>query len=112
MGLNVFSLLEDAASKFRRHPAIIENGKEISFDELYISARKLGSVIKEAGLSGMGMMLICRNSSRFVSALFACANAGSIAMPVLNGTGENEVEKLLNDSAIHALLAEKENRFS
>jgi len=113
MKLQVFKFLEEAAAKWENKTAIIENGKAVSFNGLHASAFRLCIAIEAvADLSGRGIILVCRNGSRFVSGLFACTKAGMVVMPVLLGTRSSEIEMLMSESSINALLTEKDNQLS
>src|SRR5689334_20969943 len=108
MKFQVFTLLEEAAEKWKNNTAIFENGKAVSFNTLHASAFRLCMAIEAvADFKGKGIALVCKNGSRFVSGLFACAKAGMVVMPVLHGTKSNEIEMLLRESSINAVLTEK-----
>ena len=113
MKFQVFSILEEAAEKWSINTAVYENGKSVTFNGLHASAYRLCVAIESvADLKGKGIALVCKNGSRFVSALFACAKAGMVVMPVLDGTKSSEIEMLLRESSISAVLTEKENQLS
>jgi long-chain acyl-CoA synthetase len=113
MKFQVFTFLEEAAAKWQNKTAVYDNGKAISFNALHTSAFRLCAAIEAVkDLRGKGIGFVCRNGSRFISGLFACAKAGMVVMPVLHGTRPTEIEMLLRESSIGALLAEKENKFS
>jgi len=112
MKFQVFRFLEEAAAKWQNRTAVIENGKAVTFNGLHASAFRLCIAIQAVSeLKGKGIVFVCRNGSRFVSGLFACAKAGMVVMPVLHGTRSSEIEMLLGESSINALLTEKENQF-
>jgi long-chain acyl-CoA synthetase len=113
MKLQIFKFLEEAAAQWENKTAVIENGKAVSFNALHASAFRLCLAIEAVDdMRGKGIVLLCRNGSRFVSGLFACSKAGMVVMPVLYGTRSSEIEMLLSESSINALLTEKENELS
>ncbi|CAN5388651.1 long-chain-fatty-acid--CoA ligase FadD [soil metagenome] len=113
MSKHTYSFLEQAAARWGSSTAILEKDRKISFKQLHESALHLGSELKTlANAQGKGIAFVCGNSSRFVSGLFGCIKAGAVAMPVLPGTHGNEIEKLLQESSINIILAEKGSRFA
>jgi long-chain acyl-CoA synthetase len=113
MKFQVFTFLEEAAARWQNKTAVYENGKAVSFNALHTSAFRLCAAIEAvADLKGKGIAFVCKNGSRFISGLFASAKAGMIVMPVLHGTQSTEIEMLLRESSIGALLTEKENQFT
>ena len=110
---NTFSFLENAAMKWGSRTAIVEGNKRSIFKDLNDLALALCLKLEAAAhVKGKGIGFVCSNGSRFVSGLFACAKAGAVAMPILRGTKEKEIEELLNESQINILVAEKGNGFS
>src|SRR5215203_3638095 len=113
MKFQVFTFLESAAEKWKNNTAVFENGKAVSFNSLHASSYRLCVAIEAVtDFRGKGIAFICRNGSRFVSGLFACAKAGMVVMPVLYGTKSGEIEMLMRESSISAVLTEKDNQLS
>ena len=113
MKFQVFTLLEEAAAKWNVRPAVIENGHSHTFNSLHASAFRLCVALGAVDdFRGKGIAFHCKNGSRFIAGLFACAKAGMVVMPVLHGTRNTEIETLMRESSIGIFLTEKENQFS
>ena len=94
-------MLEEAAAKWNVRPAVIENGHSHTFNSLHASAFRLCVALGAVDdFRGKGIAFHCKNGSRFIAGLFACAKAGMVVMPVLHGTRNTEIETLMRESSI------------
>jgi long-chain acyl-CoA synthetase len=86
-------------------PVTIFEGCEISYQQMAIRSKKLGSYLKSRGLEKEdAVALLLPNSDIFVTAYFACQAAGLIVLPVNTRLAPREIEYILNHSEAKALI--------
>lgn len=94
---NLFSIIEK--QKNLNKPALVEDGKSISYKELYLYINGFSTFLANKGInSGDRIGIYMPNSIEFAIAFFACLNVGAIAVPINTIFRKNEIEYYINDS--------------
>lgn len=106
---NVYQVLGQAAERWPTRPAMIgSDGREtIDYQSLAQQAERVRSALEAAGVRpGHGVGLIARNGPGFVAGAFGVMGAGATVMPISHQLRQAEVESLLSDAPVHALLCD------
>ncbi len=97
--LYVGRLLQRAAEKFSKLPALIYKDEFISYRQLYRRASALSALLKDKGLKPRDRVIICfENSPEFFVAYFAVWQAGGIVAPVNTFLKEHELSHIIKDA--------------
>lgn len=103
--MSTYQILEFAAESWPEYPAIIDEEGSMSYLELFQQAELLKKTLTQAGLNpGMGLGVMGRNSRMFVTAMFAGFGCGAIVLPLSHQLKQSEVETILADTCLHAVL--------
>ena len=103
--LPVYDLLRDAAEKWPENPAVHDAKGSITFTELFSQTETLRKKLTDLGVKpGMGLGLKARNGRNFIMGLFAGVGCGATVMPVSQQLKKQELEDLLAEAGLHALI--------
>ncbi len=103
--LRTEQILAVAAEQWPHHPAIIEAGQSISYQQLHERMLQLARRLRNAGLgSGMGLGVMAGNGSPFVAAMLAGMGCGAAVLPLAPQLQRAELDSLIADTGLHAIL--------
>lgn len=103
--LPVYNTLINTATQWPNKPAIHDEYGNMSFLQLLDEVNTLKEQLIRAGIqSGMGVGVMARNGRNFISAIFAVVACGATVMPLSHQLKKNEIEAVLNDAELHAIL--------
>jgi len=98
--------LEDRAKKYKKKPALLFEGKEISFAQLNESVNKLANGFLDLGIQkGDRVAIMLPNIPEFVYSFYALQKIGAVAVPFNTMYKGREVIHILNDSGAKAIIA-------
>ncbi len=96
---SLWTLLEEAAQKYPKRPALRFYGATISYEELHKKALDFASALAELGVAkGDRIGLYLLNSPQFVIAYFGALRAGAVVVPVSPAYSSSELAFQLQDS--------------
>ena len=99
-------ILEERAKKYRKKPALLFEGKQISYAQLNESVNKLANGLKSLGIKkGDRVAIMLPNIPEFVYSFYALQKLGAIAVPFNTMYKGREVLHILNDSGAKAIIA-------
>jgi len=99
-------ILEERAKKYRKKPALLFEGKQISYAQLNESVNKLANGLKGLGIKkGDRVAIMLPNIPEFVYSFYALQKLGAIAVPFNTMYKGREVLHILNDSGAKAIIA-------
>lgn len=109
MSENLAALLNRSATKFPDDPAIIFNGKKISYKELNTKANEIASGLRKLGISkGDRVGVHLPNCPEFIMAYFGILKVGAAIIPVNVMLKDQEINYILNDSHVKLLFTLKD----
>lgn len=93
------AFLEESASRFAKKKALYFMGKEISFEALYVEAKKMASFMQKEGLKkGDKVAIMLPNCPQAVIGYYATLMAGAVVVQTNPLYKERELEYQLKDS--------------
>ena len=109
MSENLAALLNRSATKFPDDPAIVFNGRKISYKELNAKANEIASGLKKLGVSkGDRVGIHLPNCPEFIMTYFGILKVGAAVIPVNVMLKDSEINYILNDSGAKLLFTLKE----
>ncbi len=103
--MNVYKLLESAALKWPNNYAIHEDNFSLTFSELWNQTEILRKQLSRAGVGkGHGVGVMARNSTNFISALFAVVGCDAVVMPISHQLKTAEIDDIIANAGLHAIL--------
>ena len=100
------------AEKRLNHPAIIEHGRILSYQELVGAVQRLAGLLVEAGArSGTPIALMLPNGARFVISFFAVTHVGGIVLPLNPSLQEPEIASVVEEAKVSLVLTIPELRY-
>ena len=105
----VYEILETSARRYPEHTAIINYGQEISYGQLWDSARFLAGSLSRMGISkGDRVGIYMQNCPHYIVSYFAIMRANAVVVPLNPMLVENELQKLIQDSGTKILITTTE----
>lgn len=102
----VTQLLHSSSRRFPNHPALIFEGKRISYRHLTQDANRFAHALQEIGLKRSDrVMLLLPNIPQMVIGFFGVLKAGGVAVFTLPTTEPNELIRQVKDSGARVLVA-------
>jgi long-chain acyl-CoA synthetase len=99
MSLNLAVTLVESARRVPRHPAILFEGRTITYDELDADAGRFANVLAGLGVRrGQKVLLMIHNVPEFAVCYYGTLKAGAVVVPSNVMYKARELEYLLNDS--------------
>ncbi len=109
MGTNFVGLgrlLQDAAKKQKKRPALFFDGNPISYAEVEEASNKVANGLKSLGVrKGDRVAIMLPNIPEFVYTLFGIEKLGAVAVPFNTLYKGREITHILNDSGAVAIVA-------
>ena len=101
----VYNALENAALQWPNHPAVHDEFGSLTFLELLQEVNQVKSELKRLGIKpGMAVGVISRNNRNFIIAIFAVIATGATVIPMSHQLKEEELNTILDESKLHAVL--------
>ncbi|WP_029268533.1 long-chain-fatty-acid--CoA ligase [Virgibacillus alimentarius] len=99
------TFLQDGAARFKEKKALHFMGKEISFSELYLQAKKMAGYMQSLGVKkGDRVAIMLPNCPQSVISYYGALMAGAIVVQTNPLYKERELEYQLNDSEAKAIV--------
>ena len=99
MSLNLAVMLVESAKRLPNHPAILSDGRSMTYAELDAAVNRFANALGTLGVKrGQNVMLMLPNIPEFVVAYYGTLKAGAVAVPVNVLYKARELEFLLTDS--------------
>ncbi|MGC8659520.1 MAG: class I adenylate-forming enzyme family protein [Desulfomonilaceae bacterium] len=93
--MNVAKNLDRAAQFFPDHPAVYENGAEITYQTLKLKSCRVASGLVAMGIKPGDMVALCApNSGDWLAFYFGALRAGAVAVTLSSALAGNELELL------------------
>lgn len=87
-------------------PAMIFEGRRISFEELQSRVNRLANALADLGIgAGDRVAMLQVNCNQYIEAYFATAKLDAVFVPINYRTREDELTHMLNDAAPKAIFA-------
>lgn len=87
------------------HPALVCEGRRLSYAELSAEANRLAHGLRRLGLApGDRFAFLLPNGTRIVSCYLACSTSGIVGVPLANRTTPQELVHQIDDSGAVAVL--------
>ncbi|MFX1397473.1 MAG: long-chain fatty acid--CoA ligase [Promethearchaeota archaeon] len=104
--LNIYELVDRAAEKFGKRPAIYFLKKRMNYKKFKETVDKLATALADLGVTkGDRVGLVMPNFPQYVIAFYAILRAGGIVSACNTLYTEHELMYQLNDSAVEVLIA-------
>ncbi len=104
--MNITTLLLDIVKRIGTRTAIIENGREISYHDLWDRIEKLSVAFHEIGIKeNHRVALILPNSSEFIYCFFALLKINAIVTPLSPDCTPYELKGIFNNLNPYAIIA-------
>ncbi len=104
--MNITSLLSDVVKKVGAKTAIIENGQEISYRELWDKIKSLSAAFRKIGIcENDRVALILPNSAEFIDCFFALLKINAIVSPLNPELTPFELKSILDNLNPHAIIS-------
>jgi long-chain acyl-CoA synthetase len=101
------AMIDDLVRRFPTRPAIIEDGRTITYAELDRIVAALAAGLAAEGIgAGDRVALLLGNCWEFLATVFACHRLSAIAVPIGTRQRRPELEFLLNDCGARLLVFE------
>lgn len=108
MSFTVYKALTDAAKNWPSAPAIHDEYGTLTFQQLLAEAEDLKKILLRSGIKkGMCIGVMARNSRNFISGIFAVVGTGATAMPMSHQLKKPEIDEILEEAKLHAILDDK-----
>ncbi|MEU6609291.1 long-chain fatty acid--CoA ligase [Streptomyces shenzhenensis] len=105
MPLSMAAVLSEPAARRPHHPALVFEGREISYGRLWHRARQYAAVLVGHGIRpGDRVALLLANTPQFPMAYFGALAAGAVVVPVHALLKAGEIEYVLRDSGARLLV--------
>ena len=105
--MNIADFLTDTTRRIPGHPAIIEKGSTVTFEELNWRVDGLANHLKNAGVrAGDTCILMMPNSTNWGVIYYAIAKLGAVVVPVNFLYRKAELEYIFNDSGATAFFGD------
>ncbi len=106
--LPVYEILRDAAQKWPDNPAVYDEHRMISFQELFVEAEELRLHLMSLGIKeGMGIGVMAGNGRHFIIGIFAAVGTGAAVMPMSPQLKKAEIDDILQDAKLHAIIDDR-----
>jgi long-chain acyl-CoA synthetase len=103
---NLASLLRDAARTHAGRPALVVDGRSISYAELDVRAARFAGLLRSRGVEpGDRVAILLPNVPEFVEAYYGALRLGAILVPLNFLLKRGEIEHRLEDSGATVLVA-------
>lgn len=90
-------------------PAVLCEGRTLTYGELHRESNRIAHALRAAGLApGDRVAYLGKESEHYYEILFACANSGTVLVPVNWRLAAPEVSHILQDSGTRLLFLEDE----
>lgn len=97
--------LERRARTHAQHPALVEEGRSLTYAELAAEARRTAGRLRRLGVrAGDRVAIVAENSASFAGAMHALGYLGAVLVPLDGGMRAEELAFRLKDSACSLLL--------
>ncbi len=104
--MNLGKLLEERTKEYKKNPALIFGGKQISYQQLNENVNKLANGLKNLGINkGDRVAIMLPNIPEFIYSFFALQKLGVIAVPFNTMYKGREIIHILNDCGAKAIIA-------
>jgi amino acid adenylation domain-containing protein/non-ribosomal peptide synthase protein (TIGR01720 family) len=102
----VLELLEQQAQKTPHHPAVIFEGRQLTYGELHQRANQLAHYLQKLGVGPEVRVGVCmERSAELVIALLAILKAGGAYLPLDSSYPAERLNYMLHDAQVNVLLA-------
>ena len=106
----VYEIIKESAIKWPERPAIYDDYGELSFGQLFIETEELRIKLKDLGIThGMAVGVKARNGRNFIMGILAVVGCGAAVMPIYHQLKKIEIDAILEEAQLHALLDDKSN---
>lgn len=103
--MNVVDMLEQLSHKYSSFPAVIENGREMSYEELWRRIRNLCRLLWEIDISeGHKVVLMMPSSTNYIIFLMALLKHGVVVTPLSPELTPYELDGIFHNLRPHAVL--------
>ncbi|MFG3055751.1 long-chain fatty acid--CoA ligase [Kitasatospora sp. NPDC048239] len=103
--LSVAAVLAESALRRPDHPAVVHEGREFRYGELWERARRYAAVLRAAGTGpGDRVALLLTNTPHFPMAYFGVLALGAVVVPVHPLLRAGQIAHLLRDSGARTLV--------
>ena len=100
---DLFGILRNAVASSAEKPALVREGRCLSYRDLHSSAELLASSLVDAGVcAGDTVGLIASNTPEYLAMFFAVARAGAIVVPIPRGSKPDEISDLAEQIDLNA----------
>jgi len=104
--MNIRKILEETSKKFNQKPAIIFDGKEVSFAEVHQKTLKLANALSGQGVGkGDKIAIYLPNSPEYVYSYLACFYLGAVGVPLDYMLKNDELSSCIGHSEAKVLIA-------
>ncbi|MEP7107068.1 MAG: AMP-binding protein [Ferruginibacter sp.] len=101
----VYEILRESARKWPEKPAVYDDYGMLTFEQLFLEAEELRIRLVDLGVKpGMGVGIKARNGRNFITGIFAVVGCGAAVMPLSHQLKNSEIEDIINEAQLHALL--------
>lgn len=101
----VFSLLQNAATQFRDHPAIYFLGKSYSWDEIFDESCKMAKGLQGLGVTkGKNVGIFLPNCPYYLISYYAILMAGGTVVNINPLYADNELSNIIEDSETDVII--------
>jgi fatty-acyl-CoA synthase len=105
-GHTFFSLLRAQAERHGDRPAVISRGETTTYGALADAASRVAGALKARGIGRGGRVgVLAENRREWLEAVFGAAALGAVAVPLSTWSREAELDYLLGDAQLDALVA-------
>lgn len=105
--MNIWMLLERAASLYPQREAVVDGDLRLTYGELRERCARLATFFVSRGLeAGDRVSALCWNSHEFIEAYFACAGVGAVLNPLNVRLAPLELAAVLADCTPRWLIAD------
>jgi long-chain acyl-CoA synthetase len=103
--MNIYDIIQRAASKWGDQPALHDEYGTLTFAELQQEVVALRQQLADAGVApGNALGMMARNSRQFVIGLFAGVGCGATVMPLSHQSKRPETEAVVKEAGLHYML--------
>jgi len=104
--MNIRKILEETSKKFDKKPALIFEGKEVSFGEVHQQVLKLANALSGQGVAkGDKVAIYLPNSPQYAYSYLACFYLGAVGIPLDYMLKNDELISCLDHSETKVLIA-------
>ncbi len=103
--MNIYSVLQDAASRYGDKPAVVQADGTYSYADMRDAAERIAHTLRQIGItSGYKVGLLCPNGAEYISAFYGILAADATVVPVSMELKSAEVVGLCDDMALDAYV--------